>query len=528
MHVRVDERSAGFLALGLAKVSRRPAVIITTSGTAVANLHPAVLEAHHAQVPMIVLSADRPPELRGTGANQTTVQPGLFGSSIRWSGELGTPEGRDGEDASWRSTAARAWVGAMGIFTGHPGPVHLNVPFRDPLTPPLPGADDVEGKESAGARETSSPKVAVFEHPADRWATGSPLTLDERDTIAVIGDLPDDEARERALRWVRANRLPTVTEPMGDLAGPSDSPDTVLPHGSMILTATRWLDAHAPQRVIVIGRPTLTRSVGALLRRPGLDVDVVTAEPEWTDPGHVATAVHPIRALQTEGKRELTPFASAWVDAGEQIARALTANETIVTGPAIARAVSEAMPKGSTLFLGSSSAARDHHLGVARTPVGSRVIASRGLAGIDGCVSTAVGLALSDPDTPTYALVGDLTFVHDSGGLTIGPGEPTPDLTIVVVDDHGGGIFATLEYGEPERAAHFDRVFATPSGVDIETLCRAHGYPCATVEGLDVLAREIAAPPRGLKILRIPLDLSGRRAVSEDSRGKVAGALSAS
>src|SRR6478672_1805530 len=135
LHVRVDERSAGFLALGLAKLTRRPVPVVTTSGTAVANLHPAVLEAHHAAVPLLVLSADRPPELRGTGANQTTTQPGLFGGALRWSHEIGAPERRDAQQAGWRSVVSRAVAAATGALGGTPGPVHLNVPLREPLVP---------------------------------------------------------------------------------------------------------------------------------------------------------------------------------------------------------------------------------------------------------------------------------------------------------------------------------------------------------------------------------------------------------
>jgi 2-succinyl-5-enolpyruvyl-6-hydroxy-3-cyclohexene-1-carboxylate synthase len=186
--------------------------------------------------------------------------------------------------------------------------------------------------------------------------------------------------------------------------------------------------------------------------------------------------------------------------------------------------VHDAVPAGSLLFLGSSSVARDLHLGVARPRPDVAPVTSRGLAGIDGCVSTAVGLALARSQ-PTYALLGDLTFLHDANGLLIGPDEPIPDLTVVVADDDGGSIFDTLEYGAPEFAGPRRRIFTTPTGTDIETLCAAHGIPATTARTEAELADLVRSPATGIRVIRVPIRPGTRRAAGERTRSLVAAAL---
>lgn len=526
LHVRVDERSAAFLALGLAKTSRRPAVVITTSGTAVANLHPAVLEAHHGAVPLLLLTADRPPELRGVGANQATVQPGVFGGAVRLALELETPADTERQAPAWRTAAARAVAAATGALTGQgwAGPVHLDVPFRDPLAPDDHpsgrGADDrVAGRDHL---DPSHARVTLPAPPGPLDSPATPLVHDER-TLVVVGELPTAQHRAAALAWADHHGAPVLAEP-----GPGTSP-LVLPHGDRLLAATEWVGEHLPSRIVVVGRPTLGRAVPALTRTPGLRVEVVTSgEPGadgWADAAHAAAAVHPFAALRTEGAgQEPTPFAREWLAAGETVAAALAPTGAALDGPAVARAVHEALADGSALFLGSSSVARDVAHGVARVRADVEVVTSRGLAGIDGCVSTAVGLALSRTG-PTVAVLGDLTFLHDANGLLVGPDEPRPDLTLVVVDDDGGSIFGTLEYGADELAGPMRRIFTTPTGTDIELLCAAHGVPATTAESAKHLSDLMRQPSAGIRVVRVAIDGAARRISGQQAREAVVAAL---
>jgi 2-succinyl-5-enolpyruvyl-6-hydroxy-3-cyclohexene-1-carboxylate synthase len=518
MHVRVDERSAGFLAVGLAKLTRVPAVVVTTSGTAVANLHPAVLEAHHGVVPLVVLSADRPVELRGTGANQTTTQPGMFADAVRWSADVAAPEATEADGAvaeavAWRRAAREAVAAATGTRSGppgpgEPGPVHLNVQLREPLVPtdapawpgpwdPLADPSQADGAPTAPAVAASSTAaVAVDPQPAR--------------TLVVVGDLPEPDQFERAVRWATSHGWPVLAEPFGP-----HPRQGVLPHGHLVLADPDWLDAHAPERVVTVGRLTLSRPVSALLRRPGTRVEAVGTH-AWVRSRPSVAAVHPVAVLDslgdTGGPSAETDWAREWRRAGERVAAALDATSAAwPSGSAVARTVLEALPDGATLFLGSSNSVRDVDVAGGRRGGGPvHVVASRGLAGIDGCVSTASGLALAGA-APAYALMGDLTFLHDANGLLVGPLERRPDLTVVVVNDDGGGIFTLLEPGSPQLADDFERVFGTPTGTDLAALCAAHGVHHVVAGGAAELAGLVAAEPVGTTVVEVRLDRSRHR-----------------
>jgi 2-succinyl-5-enolpyruvyl-6-hydroxy-3-cyclohexene-1-carboxylate synthase len=553
LHVRVDERSAGFLALGLAKLTRTPAVVVTTSGTAVANLHPAVLEAHHGVVPLVVLSADRPVELRGTGANQTTVQPGMFADAVRWSCDSPAPEREIGEVAHWRALAADAFAHATGATGAEPGPVHLNVQLREPLVPtdaePWPeplGADrhspdgyaadsrpapDSPAARDSPAADSRAPSDASEHVGPDSAAltavvSGAPVANVEyvARTLVLIGDLPEPDQFERAVRWARRHGWPVVAEPFG-----THPRDGVVPHGPLVLSNADWLDANAPDRVVAVGRLTLSRPVAALLRRPGVRVEAVAAH-AWIASRPDIRAVHPTSVLD-DVSAEAAPHAEAdsawlraWREAGDRVAAAVSsADIPWPSGLAVAETVLSSLPADSTLFVGSSNSARDVDLAApGRTTL--RVVASRGLAGIDGCVSTAVGLALAS-ESPTCALMGDLTFLHDANGLLMGPLEPQPDLTVVVTNDDGGGIFTLLEPGEPERKADFERLFGTPTGVDLAALCAAHHVPHQRISSREDLVDALGDPPVGLRVLEVAVDRSAHRDLHTRLRGRAAAAL---
>ncbi|MGB3258723.1 MAG: 2-succinyl-5-enolpyruvyl-6-hydroxy-3-cyclohexene-1-carboxylic-acid synthase, partial [Ornithinimicrobium sp.] len=509
LHVRVDERSAGFLALGLAKLTRRPAVVITTSGTAVANLHPAVLEASHACVPLVLLTADRPAELRGTGANQTTVQPGIFASALRHEHDQPPAQGRPGEQASWRSAVCRAYGAAVGR-AGDPGPVHLNVSLRDPLAPDLSGS--VEWPEALEGRPRGMPWVrwgrdaeAVVGRASDDEVPTSEQP-EHPQTLVVLGDLPDPALAATALEVARRRDWPVIAEPFG--ARGSD-PHPVLPHGPLLLSDEAFMTSHRPSRVLVVGRHTLHREIAALARTGGIVVEQVSVTTQWSDPSHVVsrlwtweefTAVPPDDAARGSDRE----WSQAWAEAGRQLAERVTRELCRVpelAGVRIAALVLSALSSTDTLLLGSSNTPRDLNLAEGSDSDRPVVLGNRGLAGIDGTNACAVGLALASSGGSVVALMGDLTFEHDINGLLIGPEETRPDLTIVVVNDQGGGIFGTLEYGHPDRSEDFVRIFATPTGADLSGLCSGLGVAHEKVASLGELQAAMAAEATGIRVI---------------------------
>ena len=516
LHVRVDERSAGYLALGLAKISRNPVPVITTSGTAVANLHPAVMEAAHAQVPLIVMTADRPAELRGTGANQTTDQVKVFGNMTRWFHETAVPERREGQNTIWRSVVGRAVAFATGNPVGDAGPVHLNLPFREPLTPTL--NDPKPWPESLEGREQGRPWLAL-RAPGSRLAPapGTAISPVPR-TLILLGDLPDPRMAAEIAELADAAGWPLVAEPFGDYHR-----GRATPHGSLILACHDWLEDHLPERVLVAGRMTLSRDVGRLLRNPQVAVEIVTASTNWSDPSHVVQRVHEWASIErshavVSGCADRR-WASSWRNAGQRLAAQVgpMVDASWPSGPSATSTVVQNCPGNSVMLIGSSNTARDLDLGRNPQRIARQVsaVGNRGLAGIDGLISTAMGLGLAH-DGPSFAMMGDLTFLHDTNGLLIGPDEPRPDLTILVINDNGGGIFGTLEQGQPELAKHFDRVFGTPTNADISMVCAARGVDHHLVETRDELAELISHPHEGVRVLEVRVDRSRERQARQE------------
>jgi 2-succinyl-5-enolpyruvyl-6-hydroxy-3-cyclohexene-1-carboxylate synthase len=480
LHVRIDERTAGFLALGLALRSGRPVPVCTTSGTAVANLHPAVLEASYAGVPLVVLTADRPPQLIGTGASQTIVQEGIFGAAVR----LAATSVTAGGNAHWRSLVGRALAAATG---GPPGPVHVNLPFGEPL---VPGPDPAFPPGRDGDRPWTSAPRAVRSAP--------PLPLDpSAPTLVVAGS--GTPALDVA--------APVVAEPSSD-AWPG-----ALRAGPWLLGAIR------PAQVVVAGRPTLHRPVQRLLADPDVAVYAVADEHggSWADVPGTVRAVGSLPAL-TPPAGWLDRWRTADDTASAALDKALD-DPAAPAGLRLARALVAGLPAGAELVLGSSNPVRDVALAAAPRP-GLTVLANRGVAGIDGTVSTAVGAALAHPG-PSYALMGDLTFLHDTTGLVIGPDEPRPDLTIVVLNDRGGGIFGLLEQGAAEHSPAFERVFGTPHAVDLAALCSGLGvrHLVAEVDGFAL------PPPHGITVVEVRATRADLRAGHAALRAAVTDAI---
>jgi 2-succinyl-5-enolpyruvyl-6-hydroxy-3-cyclohexene-1-carboxylate synthase len=481
LHVRIDERSAAFLALGLAKASRRPVALVCTSGTAAAHFHGAVIEASEAGVPLLVLTADRPPELRGTGANQAIDQIKLYGDAVRWFCEAGVPQARPGMNAYWRSLACRAWAAAAGADGGFPGPVHLNLPLREPLVPGLPDAAG-EGAagwpEPLGGRPDGAPWTSF---PAGPAASALELPWTERGVI-LCGDGCGDPAA--LLRLAEQAGWPVLAEPSsGARAGPVS-----LGAYPYLLDSPEFVAGHRPDVLVSAGRPGLSRAQLGYLKTAAPARHVVVAQGpggHWADPARSATDVVPAVRLVGAPEATGTPWLASWraADAAAgAAAAALLADGDALSEPRLARDLAAALPDGALLWAASSLPIRDLDQQMAPR-AGLRVLASRGASGIDGMISTAAGAALAHQRAgggPAAALVGDLAFVHDAPGLFAGPGEPRPDLVIVVANNDGGGIFSLLE--QAEHDGPFERVFGTPHGAALGSLAAAAGLPAVTVD----------------------------------------------
>jgi len=488
LHVRIDERTAGFLAVGLAAGSGRPVPIAMTSGTAVANLGPAVVEANYSRVPLIVLSANRPYELLGTGANQTMEQLGYFGTQVRAAFSLGLAEDAPGRlesfNAQWRSVTCRVLASATGARTANAGPVQFDIPLREPLVP----EQDSDAADIPAGRPDGMP-----------WTYNPPVTFDQPLQIDLS---PDTVVIAGHGAGVHPNlaHLPTVAEPT--------APHAVTPLHPLALTRLR------PRQVIMLGRPTLHRGVSALLADPTIPVFALTTGPRWPDvSGNSLAAGTRAETLGAPDPDWLVRCAQANREALAAVREQLAAHP-LATGLHVAAAVAEALRPGDQLVLGASNPVRDAAL-VGLNVEGIEVRSNRGVAGIDGTVSTAIGAALAHDvgsgSGRTIALLGDLTFVHDASGLLIGPTEPTPqDLTIVVSNDNGGGIFELLEQGDPRFADVSARIFGTPHDVDVGALCRAYHVDARQIEVGD-LGGALGEPNDGLRVLEVKADRSSLR-----------------
>ncbi|MBN9139356.1 MAG: 2-succinyl-5-enolpyruvyl-6-hydroxy-3-cyclohexene-1-carboxylic-acid synthase [Micrococcales bacterium] len=496
LHVRIDERSAGFLALGLAVESGVPAVVVTTSGTAVGNLHPAVLEAAHSGVPLLVVSADRPEELRGVGANQTTRQAGIFAGVAPHSWDVSAPVGDPGEEQ-----AADALAGE--VLAGIRGPRHVNLAFREPLSSAV-RLPDVEPGEWT---EVATPDVEALELAP---APG---------TVVVAGSGAGEDA-ERIARELGAPLLAEVA------SGARFGPNLVAAYREL-LGAAGFGDRVA--RVIVFGHPTLSREVPAIIERPGVETIVVrSAGLDDYNPGRRVARFADRVVVDTS--REPDPsWARRWVHASRTLLevdegsassigtdyaeRAAFAREQLqrMRAPVSRRELAEAVWAASwphdRLVLGASRLIRE----LDRVAPGKRipVHANRGLAGIDGTVATATGIALAaqrDEDRPgiTRVLLGDLALLHDVGSLLGGEGEPWPRLQVIVGNDHGGTIFDGLEVARSADPALADRVLLTPQSVDLAALASAYGWEHRLVTERGQLAGSLT-PAAGRVIVEVAL-----------------------
>jgi 2-succinyl-5-enolpyruvyl-6-hydroxy-3-cyclohexene-1-carboxylate synthase len=478
LHVFLDERSASFFALGLARTTGRPAPLLCTSGTAAANFLPAVLEAHHSRVPLVVCTADRPPELRDTGAGQTIDQVKLYGDALRWFHEADVPADRPGIGVEWRALASRAVASAAG---GPAGPVHLDLPFREPLVPTGAELVDAPGRSdgrpwTASAPGVRAPSVGMLDALAH-------LVADRPKGLLVIGwgagVLPGT-----LLRFAEAAGWPVLADPLSNCRVPG-----TIGAYDPLLRDPGFRDAHRPDVVFRVGGPTTNKVLTGWLD-PTVDQVLVDPDGVWLDPQHAVSG-----RMEADPELLFGALADAidvmvdddWIRAWSRAdVRARDAIDTLVEQwdepfeGRIARDVVAALPRGSALVVASSMPVRDvESFAAPRDDVTFH--ANRGANGIDGFTSTVLGVAAGhapEDAGATVALTGDLCFLHDANGL-LGAARRGLDATFVVVDNDGGGIFSFLPQAElPE---HFEELFGTPHGIDLAALCAVHDVPVTHV-----------------------------------------------
>ena len=520
LHVRIDERSAAFLALGLAKASRRPVAVVCTSGTAAAHFHAAVIEADEAGVPLLVLTADRPPELRGTGANQAIDQLKLYGTAVRWFCEAGVPEAQPGMVGYWRSLACRAWAAASGQAGGFPGPVHVNIPLRDPLVPDT-GGTGADWPEPLDGRPGGVPWTSL----GAAGAGGEPQRLEWAERGAVVcGDGDYDPAP--LLELAEAAGWPVLAEPSSNARR---GPNALSAYG-YLLGAAGFVAEHRPEVIVSAGRTGLSRGQLAFLGGspgppPPRHVVIAQGPGRWADPARTATCV--AAALRLSRPARGPGVSSAWLGSWQRAdaaargaADAILDARAAISEPRLARDLAAALPDGALLWAASSLPVRDLDLHMAPRS-GIRVLASRGASGVDGLVSSAIGAALAHQAAgggPAVALLGDLAFLHDLPGLLLGPDEPRPDLGLVVVNNDGGGIFSDLE--QAAFTGPFERVFGTPHGADIASLARAARLPYDRLERPADLGRALAGG--GLRVIEVRTQRAAGAALRAELRAACA------
>ncbi|WP_106848581.1 2-succinyl-5-enolpyruvyl-6-hydroxy-3-cyclohexene-1-carboxylic-acid synthase [Blastococcus sp. Marseille-P5729] len=499
LHVRIDERTAAFLALGLAKGSGVPAAVVSTSGTAVANFHPAVVEASMSHTPIAVVTANRPLSMLGTGANQTIPQVGIFGDATR-----ATVHVADERPDTWQGALHKA-VYAMGGSPVGQGPVQIDLGFSPPLVPTDPDFITPVQRDEPHLGIVAEAPIALVALPPR--------------SLVVVAECAAELA-ESAVRTAVSAGFPVHIEAGTSLTAANEA---CLRAGAFLLRSD-LIREWRPEHLLVVGRPTLSRPIPALVQSGDLEVTIVSDDPSITNP--MQTGLPPARASKVEITGLVdADFARAWERADIAAAEVIDAQtrEVFDAGAAVA-VVAESRP--DVLVVASSNPVRDLDERAVRRS--QRVVANRGAAGIDGLVSTAVGVALAVAPARTTALLGDLAFLHDANGLVIGPSEPRPDLTVVVVNNDGGAIFASLEQGAPEYAEHFERVFGTPHGADLEALCAATSTPYQRCGDAGALADALAAAADGIRVIEVPVSREQERERRQDLARRVLAAVETS
>ena len=512
VHIFHDERSAAFAALGIGKASGVPAILLCTSGTAAVEFHPAVVEAHHAEVPILVCTADRPPELQAVGAPQTIDQQNLYGVAVRKF--INADVADDGEANNWRDLAQSAFVSTVGQRRG---PVHLNLQFREPL---VGDATELPRRNSAHS-SISRPALKVSRRHFKKLCK----LLSTSRGLIVAG--PENYLADSVILLAETLGWPVLADPRSKIRVEHR---LVVAAADSILRDQRFAESHTPDVVIRFGTPPASKVVNTWLANSKATQVVLTTTPTLVDPDrkcalHIQCEIDAVcsELIASITARTDTTWSSSWAQAEKLAQVAINAaltNELKISEPAIARTIYASMPSSSHLVVSSSMPIRDvEWYGAPRSAL--TVHANRGVNGIDGVVSTAVGVALATNE-PTALLIGDVALLHDTNGM-LNLNLRNLDLRIFVVDNNGGGIFSFLPQKTTLDEARFEMVFGTPHQVDIEALAKAHNVSAQTIESLDDLA--MAVTQRGLRLTRIVTNREENVKVHDRIHQSVAAAL---
>lgn len=500
-----DERSSAFFALGAAIASGRPTAIVCTSGTAAANFLPAVVEAFSAEVPLIVLTADRPPELRECGAAQTIRQPQLFGRHVKWETELVPPGGDSPGEEHARAVACRA----VGIARSEPaGPVHVNVPYREPLVAEQPWLEpDAVPPDLAPFTTVTQPHLVADEAAltafVDRARTARGMVVCGPRLAASVAE--PVVALAATLDW------PVLADPLSGVRhGPHDRTRVIDAH-DLLLRDSGFCATHRPDVVLRFGAVPTSKPLNRFLADSRADQVLVTTATAWPDPefrlrhvilGDAADFCRRARHRLAAGVATDAAWCGRWREASAAVRRrldALLARETGIIDGGLAARLIDRLPDGALLLVGNSMPVRDIDTFAGSSGKRLRILANRGANGIDGVVSTALGMAAAHAG-PGYLLIGDLSLLHDIGALQIAARHRL-DLCIVVANNDGGGIFSWLPQAGLGDA--FEPYFGTPHGLgfaDAARMCGIAHHPIATLDDLDAML----APRPGVRLLEVP------------------------
>ena len=526
--VIVDERCAAFFALGAAQATRSPVALLCTSGTAAANYHPAICEADESAVPLIALTADRPPELRGIGAGQTIDQLKLYGSAVRWFCEVGTHDADDQGLLHYRSTACRAFAAARG--EPRPGPVHLNLPWREPLAP-LPVENAVSASDPLALEgRDGRPLTAVTPidlEPSDFLLEEVARHVDEAIAgVIVAGRQLDPELREPLAHLARESGFPILAEPTSQIrCGPHDRSHVISTY-DLLLRDEHFRSRVVPDLVLRFGEMPTSKPLRAWLAASGADEIVVDPYGGWNEPTRRAAAI--LRADPTELAAgwaarlgEERPAPSIWLEAEAAARAALEAGIAEAGGlsePGIHHALAAAHSDGDLVYTASSMPIRDQEAFLPPTAADALFLSNRGANGIDGLISSGIGAAAAS-GRPTTVVTGDLGLLHDIGGLAALRDVETP-VRVLVIDNDGGGIFHFLPQAEALDGAEFEALLGTPRGVDAERAAGLFELPFRRIESLDELPETLGG---GTGLFELEVD----RAANVEAHRRLAAAVAA-
>jgi len=529
--VIVDERSAAFFALGAAQASGAPVAILCTSGTAAANYHPAVCEANLSSIPLLVLTADRPPELRGVGAGQTIDQLGLYGSTVRWFCEVGTHEADDDGLLHYRATACRAFATARGDT--RPGPVHLNLPFREPLAPqPEEGAVTATDPLALEGRGNDRPLTAVTqldEEPSQFLLDEVAKHIAEAEIgVIVAGRQLDPELREPLSHLARVAGYPILAEPTSQLrCGPHDRSHVITAYDHLLRIETFREDA-SPDLILRFGELPTSKPLRSWIAESGADQIVVDPLGDWHEPSRRAAAL--LRADPTELAAgwaarlgEDRPPPAMWLTAERAAREAIEAELKemgAVSEPGLQLALGAAYGDDDLVYTASSMPIRDQESFLPSSGADATFLCNRGANGIDGLLSSGIGAAWAT-GRPTTILTGDLGLLHDIGGLAA-LRDASTQVRIIVIDNDGGAIFHFLPQEQALEGKEFEALLGTPRGVDVAKAATLFDLPHRKLESLDELPEALAA---GTGLIEVKTSRQENPAIHQQLSKRVQAAL---